>query len=119
MNGQNYLVTKFWLFAAFHWVDVHNRTPNESSRLKSPWELITGEALSVANQFMFKFGEPVCVPIVEPEKQWRFDSKNDIGIYVGQPEETVYSGRVYFPWTGKVLVRGSLSKIVVVKDAIK
>ena len=37
MNGQNYLVAKFWPFTAFHWVDVHNRTPNESSGLKSPW----------------------------------------------------------------------------------
>ena len=68
---------------------------------------------------MFKFGEPVCVPIVGPEKQWRFDSKNDIGIYVGQPKGAVYGGRVYFPWTGKVLVRGSLSKIVAMEDAIK
>ena len=68
---------------------------------------------------MFKFGEPVCVPIVGPEKQWRFDSKKDIGIYIGQLEGTVYSGRVYFPWTGKVLVRRSLSEIVAMEDAIK
>ena len=31
----------------------------------------------------------------------------------------MYGGRVYFPWTGKVLVRGSLSKIIAMEDAIK
>ena len=28
MNGQRYLTAKYWPLAAFHWVNVHNKTPN-------------------------------------------------------------------------------------------
>ena len=52
----------------------------------------------------------VCVPVVAPDKTWRFDAKNDIAFY-GQPEGVVGRGRVLFPWDGRVLVCGSLSKV--------
>ena len=45
--------------------------------------------------------------------------KNDIAIYIGQPIGSVHEGRVYYPWSGKVLVRGSLSKIKALKHDIK
>jgi len=67
---------------------------------------------------MFKFGEVVCVPVVAPDKIWRFDAKNDIAIYIGQPEGVVGGGRVLFPWDGRVLVRGSLSKVTAHIDDI-
>ena len=59
--------------------------------------LIIKERLTVSNQFLFKFGEPVCVPVVSPEKLWRFDSKNDVGIYVGQPSGMVNGSSVFYP----------------------
>ena len=71
------------------------------------------------NQFQFKFGEPVCVPVVQPEKNWRFDMKNNIAIFIGQPVGSVYGGRVFYLWSGKVLVRASLSKITALKQDIK
>jgi hypothetical protein len=119
MNDQEYLAAKYWPFAAFHWVDVHNRTPNLSSGSQSPWQRITKSKFNLMNQFQFKFGEPVCVPVVQPEKNWRFDMKNDIAIFIGQPIGSVHGGRVFYPWSGKVLVRGSLSKITALKQDIK
>ena len=111
MNGQRYLTAKYWPLAAFHWVNVHNKTPNVATGSLSPWQIITKERLTVSNQFLFKFGEPVCVPVVSPEKLWRFDSKNDVGIYVGQPSGMVNGSSVFYPWSGKIFERGSLSKI--------
>ena len=111
MNGQRYLTAKYWPLAAFHWVNVHNKTPNVTTGSLSPWQVITKERLTVSNQFLFKFGEPVCVPVVAPEKLWRFDSKNDVGIYVGQPDGMVNGSSVFYPWSGKIFERGSLSKI--------
>ena len=61
----------------------------------------------MSNQFLFKFGEAVCVPVVAPEKLWRFDSKNDIGIYVGQPSGLVNGSSVFYPWSGKIFERVS------------
>ena len=118
MNDQHFLAAKYWPFAAFHWVDVHNHTPNVNTGGLSPWEMITKEKTAIPNQFLFKFGEVVCVPIVGPDKVWRFDTKNDIGIYIGQPSGVVGGGRILFPWSGKVLVRGSLSKVTAHIDDI-
>jgi len=118
MNGQRYLTAKYWPLAAFHWVNMHNRTPNVSTGSQSPWQVITKERLTVSNQFLFKFGEAVCVPVVAPEKLWRFDSKNDIGIYVGQPSGMVNGSSVFYPWSGKIFERGSLSKITADMDDI-
>ena len=60
---------------------------------------------------MFKVGEPVCVPVVALEKLWRFNSKNGVGIYVGQSSGMVNGSSVFYPWSGKIFERGSLSKI--------
>ena len=111
MNGQRYLTAKYWPLAAFHWVNVHNKTPNVSTGSLSPWQVITKERLTVSNQFLFKFGEAVCVPVVAPEKLWRFDTKNDVDIYVGRPDGMVNGSSVFYPWSGKIFERGSLSKI--------
>lgn len=118
MNDQKFLSAKYWPLAAFHWVDIHNHTPNANTGGLTPWELVTKEKTTLSNQFLFKFGEPVCVPVVTPDKLWRFDAKNDIGIYVGQPHGVVGGGSILFPWSGKLLVRGSLSKVTANFDEI-
>ena len=56
----------------------------------------------MSNQFLYKFVEAVCVPVVAPEKLWRFDSKNGIGIYVGQPNGMVNGSSVFYPWSEKI-----------------
>ena len=78
MNDQKFLSAKYWPLAAFHWVDIHNHTPNVNTGCHTPWELITKEKTTVSYQFLFKFGEPVCVPVVMPDKLWRFDAKGNL-----------------------------------------
>ena len=82
---------------------MHNHTPNVNTEEMSPREMITKEKTTISNQFLFKFGEVVCVPIVGPDKLWRFDTKNDIGIYIGQPSGVIGGGRILFSWNIKVI----------------
>lgn len=112
MNGQRYLSADYWHLAAVHWGDLRNNTPNVNTGNSTPWKLVTGEALSLEEKYLFKFGEVVCVPVVGPDKIWRFDAKNDIGIYVGQPKGVINGGKVLMPWNGKIYTRGSLRKVV-------
>ena len=49
MNDQEYLSAKYWLFAVFHWVNVHNRPPNLSSELQSPGQMITKSKFNLMN----------------------------------------------------------------------
>ena len=91
---------------------MHNQTPNVNTEGMSPWKMITKEKTTISNQFLFKLGEVVCVPIVCSDKVWRFDTKNDTGIYIEQPSGVVGGGRILFPSNGIVLVRGSLSKVI-------
>ena len=112
MNGQRYLSADYWHLAAFYWGDLRNSTPNVNTGGSTPWQLVTKESLSLAEKFLFKFGEVVCVPVVGPDKIWRFDAKNDVGIYVGQPKGVSNGGKVLMPWSGKISTRGSLHKVV-------
>ena len=111
INDQQFVPVKYWPLTAFHWLDVRNRTPNVSTGNLSPLEVITKEKTKISNQFMLKFWGVVCVPVVTPNKIWRFVAKNDIAIYIGQSDGVVGGGRVSLPWDRRVLVRGSLSKV--------
>ena len=55
INDQRFLSVKYWPFAAFHWLDVRNRTPNVSAGNLSPLEVITKEKSKISNLFMLKF----------------------------------------------------------------
>jgi len=117
-NDQHFRAAKYWSFAAFHWVDEHNHSSSVNTGGLSPWEMIMKEKTTISNQFLLKLGEEVCVPIVGPDKVWRFDTKNDIGIHIRQPSSVLDGGRILFPWNGKVLVRASLSKVITHIDNI-
>jgi hypothetical protein len=50
----------------------------------SPYQMITGKAL---DEFKFTFGDllAVSVPVNDKTREWKFDMKNQMGIYCGQP----------------------------------
>jgi hypothetical protein len=45
------------------------------------------------------------------DRNWKFDLKNDIGIYVGQPDGSVDNSLVYWPFNHSVSERSSLVKL--------
>jgi hypothetical protein len=85
LHGQEWLQGDSWDLALQHFVDIRNRSPNAKCGMKSPMQFITKDTLDFNTSFQFNFGDLVAValPGVESGKEWKFDIKNQLGIYCG------------------------------------
>ena len=111
MHSQAWLPARFWHLALFHYVNCRNHTPNIHNRHKSPLHVITQTRTNLVNTFKYTFGDLVAVGVPKELRTWKFDLRNDIGIYVGQVEESVDTQYVYYPDDDSVKPRGSTYKI--------
>ena len=111
LHSQPWLRADCWDLALFHYVACRNRTPNIHHPTKSPFQRIHSESTNLRNTFNFTFGDIVSVSLPPVDRSWKFDLKNDIGIYVGQPEGSVDSSLVYWPFSHSVSERSSLVKL--------
>lgn len=111
LHSQPWLRADCWDLALFHYVACRNRTPNVHHATKSPFQRIHSESTNLGNTFSFSFGEIVCVGLPSVDRNWKFDLKNDVGIYVGQPEGSVDSSLIYWPFNHSVSERASLVKL--------
>ncbi len=68
-------------------------------------------ALDLQRSFLYPFGSPVAVR--KPEREWIFDVKNDLAVYLGDPSESVRGALVYYPSTGAIATRGDKTPLVV------
>jgi hypothetical protein len=117
LHGQRFLKAEHWDKALFHYIDCRNRTPNSKCGNRSPHQVLTGEQTNVEKQFQFAFGDLVSVRIPDSNREWKFDLRHDIGIFVGQPYNSVDAGQVYFPYTGEVSVRTDLALLDIDEEA--
>jgi hypothetical protein len=111
LHSQDWLQADQWDTALFHFVECRNHTLNTNHKFKTPDHRINGRPLNLSRKFQFAFGDVVAVGIPDDLRTWKFDLRNDIGIYVGQPEGTVDTSFVYFPDSGATLERGSIRKL--------
>jgi hypothetical protein len=118
MHSQQWLQSNQWDLALHHFGDVRNHTPNVHHKHKSPEHRVTGNSTDLSKLFQFSFGDLVAVGIPKELQTWKFDLRNDIGIYVGRPEGTVDAGNIYYPDTGSILTRGSIYKLQVSDEAV-
>ena len=44
--------------------------------------------LDLSVHFLLTFGDVVTVRIPAPDKTWKFDARRDVGIYLGDAEDT-------------------------------
>ncbi len=119
LHGQDVLQSKHWNWALFHAVDCRNRVPNSKSRPSSPYEIITGRKTNLQKTFRFAFGDLVAVHLPKEKRSWKFDLRWDIGIFVGQPENSVEAAMVYFPFKNQLLVRTDIAKLDMSEEAYK
>ena len=117
LHGQHFLRAEHWNWALFHAVACKNRTPNSKSQPQSPHEIITGQRVNLEKSFQFAFGDLVAVRIPKERRNWKFDLRCDIGIYVGQPENTVDSGLIFYPFERSVKCRTDLVKLDISDEA--
>ena len=111
LHGQDILQAKHWNWALFHAIDCRNRVPNTKSRPMSPYEMITGRKTNLQKSFQFVFGDIVAVHLPKDRRNWKFDMRWDVGVYVGQPEHSVEAALVYFPYKNQLLVRTDVAKM--------
>jgi hypothetical protein len=79
-----------------------NRTPRSYSPSNlSPLQLITGESLDWSATNRFAFGDLLAVTSgnlpADGRSSWKFDTNNELGIYVGNSLDMKRGCRVYYP----------------------
>ena len=118
MYGQNLLRAWMWTHAVHHIVGTRNDTPNILTGDKSPNMLVTGATLNFANKNCFKWGELVAVGIRKEARVWKFDTKRELGVYLGQPDGYVDGHLIYYPYDKSVLVRGDVVGLGIPEDQL-
>jgi len=111
LHSQPWLRADFWSEALRATVETRNRTPNSKTGRLSPWQIITGEALDLSRKHKYAFGDFVVVGTPKIEREGKFDTRNDLCIYIGQPHGSTDSHRVYHPFDKRIVERGSVMKI--------
>jgi Reverse transcriptase (RNA-dependent DNA polymerase) len=117
LHGQRFLKANQWDKALYHLVDCKNHSPNSKCGNMSPSMTITGERTNVKKKFQYSFGDLVSVGLAQRERDWKFDLRHDIAIYVGQSDHSVDSGLVYYPYTGQYFNRSNLKLVDLSEDA--
>ena len=102
LHAQLWLNASCWDLAMLFFTDCRNRTPNSRSKdEKSPLQVITGEFTDFEVSHRFAFGALLAcaTPGNTPSeaKTWKFDAKNELGIYIGIPSGAKRSSLVYWP----------------------
>lgn len=116
LHGQPWLRADSWAEALRTYVQCRNRTPNSHTGSQSPHEVITKRITDLSTSFSFSFGDLVAVGVPKELRKWKFDLRNDLGIYVGQVEGSSSTHRIYNPYTHKVYDRGSVNKLNISED---
>ena len=119
LHGQPFLRARHWDWAMYHSVACRNRTPNTKCHPLSPHEVMTGRKVNLEKTFQFTFGDLVAVHVPKEKRSWKFDLRWDIGIYIGQPEESVDAALLFFPYTNQVLIRTDIVKLDISDDAYR
>jgi hypothetical protein len=111
LHAQPWLRADLWDLAAFDWVDCHNKAVNVHNPHKSPSHILNKKPTNLMQMHQFAFGDLVAVGIPKDLRTWKFDLRNDVGIYVGQPAEIVDACYIYWPHSHSVTTRGSVTKL--------
>ena len=109
LHAQPWLGARAWDWALLHKVNLHNSTARGG--MQSPKEILSKQRVDARIDFKFAFGDFVCVDITAPEHAWKFDLKNEIAIYVGEPKGYKGGCLLYFPKKKTTAVRYHCTKI--------
>ena len=119
LHNQLWIRADRWDLALRHFVDCRNACPNTHHSFKSPRQRVTREAIDLERTFNYAFGDIVRVSLPVPDRGWKFDVRNDVGIYVGQPSGSVESHLIYWPYTHSVSERSGVSKLEISKQQLQ
>ena len=103
--AQKRLPANYWEHAAKHFVRVSRFVPTRKTAPSTPSHMIGAGDLDLSVKLHFSFGDFVAVRIPDAEKKWKFDLRGDLGIYLGDADDTKRGSLILNPSTGSVQVR--------------
>jgi len=108
--SREFIRSDLWNYALIHYLITKNNTPNHKTAFSTPAYLFTNQTVNLHTTFLFAFGDIVIINVEsKPEKNFKFDSKNQLGIYMSTSPGHKYAGMVYFPSEHQVLHRYTLA----------
>jgi len=100
-----------WSHAIEHYVRIHNDVPNLNTRT-TPNRLIDSTAyVNALYQYRYAFGDMICYGIPKELRGWKFDVRNELGLYLGDVQGVKGSCKVYQPYEHSVIIRADTAPI--------
>ena len=111
IHGTELLRADAWAHAVQHWTQLHNDTPHSIDTPAPNAIMERDHKVDSKTKYRFAFGDLVCFPLEEHERKWKFDTRNEIGFYVGDQPTSKGAAMVYQPYHHSILVRGDVHRV--------
>jgi len=111
IHGSLLMRADSWNRALKHWIKVHNDLPRSAHQYSPNAIMDNTHQVDARYQYRFAFGDIVCYPLAEKERRWKFDTKNEMGFYLGDKKGMKGGCHVYQPYWHKILTRGDVHRI--------
>jgi uncharacterized Rmd1/YagE family protein len=102
-----FLRKDMWSLAMDHYAAVLGNIPNRETGL-SPNQYIDGETVDCQTQFLYTFGEVVVWGKPKVTRDWKYDVKNEVGLYLGDIKGSKGAILAYHPYKRTTSVRGNV-----------
>jgi hypothetical protein len=116
MASQPWLRKDKWDMALYHYTALRNRTWNSNCEKfgnRTPHHIMTGVPTDLSREFKFVFGDMVAVNVPDELQEWKFDTRNQLGIYVGESSDTKGGHLIYWPFTQAITNRLDCTKLTI------
>jgi hypothetical protein len=83
IHGSLLMRADSWNRALKHCIRVHNDLPRSAHQYSPNAIMDNTHQVDARYQYRFAYGDIVCYPLAEKERRWKFDTKNEMGFYLG------------------------------------
>ena len=98
VHGSILMRADSWNRALKHWIKVHNDLPRSANQYSPNAIMDNDHQVDAKYQYRFAFGDIVCYPLSEKERRHKFDTKNELGLYLGDKQGMKGGCHVYQPY---------------------
>ncbi len=91
---------------------VHNDLPRSANQYSPNASMDNNDhQVDAKYQYRFAFGDIVCYPLSEKERRHKFDTKYELGLYLGDKQGMKGGCHVYQPYWHCIISRGDVHRI--------
>ena len=113
LHGQDHIRADCWTYAAQHWTSLHNNLPHPVTK-RAPLQMLNpNHRVDATHQFRYQFGDILCFPLEKHERTWKFDTRNELGFYLGDKPGTKGGVLIYKPYEHTVVIRANTHRLQV------